>query len=136
MQLAGSFITFQIHEHKPGSVPEFVAEVPVTINTVLIQFDIPTLSGKSRQRKPQRIGAVLFHDFQRINHVAFGLAHFLPLCVTNQGMNINVAKRHIVHEFDSHHDHACHPEKQNVKPGTKNRCRIKLFQGFRFFRPA
>ena len=51
-------------------------------------------------------------------------------------MDVDVAKRHVAHEFESHHDHARDPEKKNIETCDKRRSRIKILQILGLFRPA
>src|SRR5262245_66662252 len=56
-------------------------------------------------------------------------------------MNINLLERNSAlrvpfHEVTAQHDHARHPEEQNVKAGNQQRRRIKTIQVARFLRPS
>ena len=50
-------------------------------------------------------------------------------------MDIDFAERHIAHELNAHHDHACDPEEDNVKACNKYIARIKIVKRFGFLRP-
>ncbi len=56
--------------------------------------------------------------------------------VANQPVDVHFAKRHIAHEFDAHHDHACDPEENNVEAGDQNGTGVKFLQRIGLFRPA
>ena len=47
--------------------------------------------------------------------------NYLPIKVgdrvTDERMNVDVAKGDLGHEFQAEHDHACDPEKENVQSG-------------------
>ncbi len=47
---------------------------------------------------------------ERIDHIAFGLTHFLSFRIADQGMDINVSEGDFAHEFQAHHNHPGYPE--------------------------
>jgi hypothetical protein len=48
-----------MHQRKPGRIPQFVHKMTVSLDPFFRHFDVPTLGGKSRQRKTESIGAIL-----------------------------------------------------------------------------
>ena len=64
-------------------------------------------------------------------HVALGLRHLLPLGVAHQAVDVDLAERHIAHELEAHHDHARHPEEQDVEARDQQRCRDRSAAGRR-----
>ena len=53
-------------------------------------------------------------EIDRIEDVALALRHLLPFAVADQGVDVDVAKRHVAGELQSHHDHARDPEEDDV----------------------
>ena len=49
-----------------------------------------------------------------VQHIAFGLAHLLALCIAYQTVNVDVFERHFAGEVLGHHDHARHPKENDV----------------------
>ena len=64
-------------------------------------------------------------EIQGIKYVALGLRHLLSILITNQAVNIDFMERHIVHEFQAHHDHPRNPEKNDVEAGNQDVARIE-----------
>ena len=79
------------------------------------QLDVPALGGKRRKREPERIGAVLVDHHERVDDIALGLAHLLAFGVAHERVDVHVPERDLVHEVEPHHDHARHPEKDDVE---------------------
>ena len=68
-----------------------------------------------RKGETDSIGPILFHHMQRVNDIAFRLAHFLPFCIPDQTMDVNYPERHISHELHPQHDHPRNPEEEDVE---------------------
>jgi hypothetical protein len=68
------------------------------------------------ERHADGVGAVLLRHLQRVDDVALGLGHLLPLGVAHQAVDVDLAERHFAHELQAHHHHAGHPEEQMSKP--------------------
>ena len=80
--------------------------------------------------------AYTVNEIKWIQYVALGLGHLLAVLVANQAVNINFVKRHIAHELDAHHDHACDPEENDVEAGDEHITGIKLIKRIRLLGPA
>ena len=50
-----------------------------------------------------------------VEGVALALAHLLAFAIANQGMDIDISEGHLSREVGGHHDHASHPEEDDVK---------------------
>ena len=44
---------------------------------------------------------------------------FCALLVAHQGVDVDVAERHLLHEVQAHHHHARHPEEDDVEAGDE-----------------
>ena len=51
-------------------------------------------------------------------------------------MDVYLVERHVAHELDTHHDHACNPEEDDVESGNEHIARIEFAQFSGFFGPA
>ncbi len=60
-----------------------------------------------------------------------GLAHFLPLFVPDERVDVHVPEGNVIHELQSHHDHARHPEEDDVESGDEKGCGIITSQFLR-----
>ncbi len=89
-----------------------------------------------QQRHAHGVGAVLLGDHQRIDDVALRLRHLLPLGVAHQAVDVDLAERHVAHEFDAQHDHARHPEEQDVEAGDEQRRGVESRQVLGLVGPA
>ena len=65
--------------------------------------------------KRERVGAELLHDMERIDDVAFRLAHFLPFGIAHEGVDVYVTEGDIARELESEHDHPGYPEEEDVE---------------------
>ena len=66
--------------------------------------------------------------------VALGLRHLLAFGIAHQAVNVDRAERHVAvlvaaHEVAIQHDHARHPEEQNVEAGDQQRRRDRTRRG-------
>ena len=84
----------------------------------------------------QRIQPDAVYQVYRVQHIALGLGHFLPVRVAHQAVDIDPVKRRFIHELAAHHDHPRHPKENDVKAGDQHAAGIKGFQAFGFFGPA
>ena len=105
----------QVHQDEAGGVPQLVREVPIAFDPLLRELDVPAGRGHRGQGKAQGVGPVLVHHFQRIDHVALGLAHLLTFGVPHERMNVDVPERLSSHELQAHHNHPRDPEEEDVE---------------------
>ncbi len=55
--MGAGVVSCGIHQHIAGGVPQFVAEITVTLDAVEIEFDIPPGGGQGGEGEAQRISA-------------------------------------------------------------------------------
>ena len=55
-----------------------------------------------------------------VEHVALGLGHLVAVGVAHQAVDVDLAEGHVVHELQAHHDHAGHPEEDDVEAGDQH----------------
>ena len=105
----------------------------VGLDAVRVLFSRGLLDGGRHVRLHQPAGAFLHQrlevdavdDVDGVQNVALGFRHFLAVGIAHQAMHVDLAKRHVVHEFQTHHDHACDPEKDDVEAGDQHGGRVK-----------
>jgi hypothetical protein len=90
----------------------------------------------------QRVEVDAVDDVERIEHVALGLGHFLAFGVAYQAVHIHGLERYfgaagfVAHKMHGHHDHARHPEENDVEAGDQHIGGMEGFQLGGVFWPA
>ena len=56
--LQTTVMAFTIHQHKPGGIPELVAEIAVALTTLAVEIDAAAQGRQRRESESQRIGAI------------------------------------------------------------------------------
>ena len=80
-----------------------------------------------RQQQPggrflhQRIEIDAVDQVERVEGVALRLRHLLALGVAHDGVDVDVAERHLAGEMQARHDHAGDPEEDDVEAGDQHR---------------
>ena len=88
--------------------------MPPEVHPLLGEMDVRALRRKQEQRQPQRIGAVLLRDLDRIGGIPERLGHLAPLRVPHDSVQVHHREGRLAHEFVPGHHHACHPEEDDV----------------------
>ena len=78
----------------------------------------PCVDFSSRAAKVDAVDHV-----ERIDRVALRLRHLLALGVAHDGVDVDVAERHLAGEVQGRHDHARDPEEDDVEAGDQHRGR-------------
>ena len=87
------------------------------------------------QREPQRVGAGLVDDAERVDDVALRLRHLLAVRVADQAGQVDGVERLPVGEVEAEHHHPGDPEEDDVVAGLHDRGRVEAAVG-RPCRPA
>ena len=77
-----------------------------------------------QQGNTHGVSAVLLGHNERVDDVALGLRHLLPLSVANEAVNVDLPEGDGAHELETHHDHARDPEEDDIEAGDENARRI------------
>ena len=110
---------------KAAGIPYLGCKIAIAFKTCRRHFYVASLRGHGSQRETQRVGTVLVDQDERIHDVALRLRHLLALLVTDKGMDIDFAERHLViHGVHAHHHHSGDPEEDDVKAGDKYVARV------------
>ena len=59
-------------------------------------------------------------QIHRIEHIALRLTHLLALRIAHQAVDVHMLERHLAGEVRGHHDHARHPEEDDVVAGHQH----------------
>ena len=102
------------------------------------------LHARRRLRAAQAGGALLEQRLEgdavdqvdRVEDVAFRLAHPLALRVAHQAVDVDVVERDLAGEVQGHHDHPRDPEEDDVVAGDEHRRRQEELELLRLLRPA
>ena len=108
------------------------------------------LDGRSQLGLHHAAGALLHQgfqidtvdDIQRVQYVALGLGHLLALAVAHQTMHIDGLERNLraavlmLHQMHGQHDHARHPEEDDVEAGHQHIGGVEGLQRLGLLRPA
>ena len=119
-------ITFNVHQCKAGSVPDFVCKVTGSFHTFPIEAHVIARSVTSDEHKAQGISTVLVNNFQRVDTIAQGFGHFATLAITNKTVDEYFFEGNIFHEFHTHNEHTSNPEEDNVVTGYQYAGGIEL----------
>mmetsp|Transcript_21638 Transcript_21638/g.62991 ORF Transcript_21638/g.62991 Transcript_21638/m.62991 type:complete len:366 (+) Transcript_21638:365-1462(+) len=126
----------EVAQKVAASVPELVREVAVSLDLLHGERNVLPRSHARHQGVAERIRAVLVDGVQRVNDVALGLAHLLPLGVAHEAVHVDHLEGRLARELDAHHHHARDPEEDDVVPGFKDRRRVELVEVRTPRRPA
>ena len=85
-----------VHEHEARRIPDLVGEGAIAVGAALVERDVGAGRGHRRQREARRVRAEALDDLQRIDHVALGLRHLLPLGIAHQRVDVDLPERHAV----------------------------------------
>jgi hypothetical protein len=124
-----------VHQREPRRVPDLVHERGVALDARLAERDVAAGRGDG-EREAQRVGAHFVDDVERIDDVALRLRHLLPLLVAHETVEEDLAERRTAREAQAHHDHARHPEEEDVEAGDERVGRVEELEVGRLIRPA
>ena len=119
-------ITFNVHQCKAGSIPNFVSKVAGSFHTFPIEAHVIARSVTGDEHEAQGISTILVDNFQRVNAVAQGFGHFATLAITNKTVDEYFFEGNIFHEFHTHDEHTSNPEEDDVVTGYQYAGGIEL----------
>jgi hypothetical protein len=76
-------------------VPQLGGEVAIALDALLIHLHVAALAFHRRHEEAQRIRAILVDQAERIDDIALGLGHFLPVRRAHQPVQVEPLPRHI-----------------------------------------
>src|ERR1051325_8694496 len=82
---------FRVHQTEARGVPDFVGEVAIGFNLIIIPARVRTPDRS--KHKARRVHAVLIEHFERVNAVALRLGHALPVLVKDRARDEDILER-------------------------------------------
>ena len=119
-----------LHHTEAGCVVQLVGEVLAFFNLLLVELDVGTGGGDSHQTETQTVGAVLGNQVERVGAVAQALAHLAAQQVTHNGGEEYVAEGLAACKAVAGHNHAGHPEEDDIRAGHQVAGGVELGQAF------
>ena len=102
--------------HEAEGVPELVGEVAALLHELDVIEQVVAGGGREQHPGPHAIGSVLGNEVERVGRVTELLTHFAALRVAHDAGEVHVFERYFLAVFDTSHNHAGHPEKEDVRP--------------------
>ncbi len=96
------------------SVPYLVVEVASLLAQCLVEEDVVASRSGQHQTHAHAVGTILVYQLQRVGRVAERLGHLASQLVAHDAREVDVAERHLPLIFVARHNHACHPEEDDV----------------------
>jgi len=126
----------QVHQHKARGVINLVAEVARRFHLLAVKAHVVSRAVAGDEAEAQRIRAVILDDLQRVDAVAKGFGHLPSKLVAHDAVDVNRAEGLLLHHLFAEHDHACHPEEDDIIARHKRCGRVKILERLRLLRPA
>ena len=76
----------------------------------------------------QRVNIHTINQVERVDRIADRFGHFLTVLIQHQRVDIDIAERHLLREFQPLHHHPRDPEKDDVKGGHKDGGRVEFLE--------
>jgi len=123
-------------KHEPGRVPELLVKLRALSSFSPAKPRVVAGSRSVDQSEAQCICADLLDGRERIDGVALGLRHLLPVRVADQAGQIDRVEGRFAGEMDAQHHHPGHPEEDDVVGRLHDRARIEAIEIVRLLGPA
>ena len=112
--LFGSLIDLPALYQTEG-VPDFVAEVAALFAECLVEEDIVAGGGGQHHAHAHAIGTEAGDEVQRVGRIAQLLRHLAAQLVAHDTREVHVAEGHLARVLVAGHNHAGHPEEDDVR---------------------
>ena len=113
-----------VRQGEARRVPDLVRERGVALHAALGQRDV-AIRSHDGQSEADRVRAVLLDHVQRIDDVPLRLRHLLPMLVAHESVQKDGVEGRAAGEAKAEHDHARHPEEEDVEAGDEDVGRIE-----------
>ena len=110
--------------HKTERIPDLVAEIAALFHLRLVKEDIIACGGAEQDAEADAVRSIFVDQAKRIGRVAQLFAHLAAQFVSYDAGEIDVVVRNVVHVFLAGHDHAGHPEEDDIGSGDQVGSRI------------
>ena len=126
----------QIHKNIAAGIPQLIGKVTHCFAALYVETHVVTGGIASNHIHTQRIAAVLFNHFQRINAIAKTLGHLSALIITHQAVNQHGVEGCLTGMLTAGEDHSGNPEENDIVAGNQDICGIEVVQILGLFGPA
>ena len=134
--LVGGLRVFGQRQRQAHGVPNLVAEVAALFVAFFRMAHVLGLGGLAHEREAGAVGPILLDQFQGVDAGALGFGHALAVTGHNGGVNVHVGVGFLSQELITQHNHASHPQVDNVTGGHQHVGGIEVVQVFALVRPA
>ncbi len=100
---------------EPEGIPDLRAEIASLLHLRFIVEDVVAGAGAQQHADADGIGTIFGDEFQRVGAVAQGLGHLAAQFVAHDAGEIHVGEGLLAHELLAGHDHAGHPEEDDIR---------------------
>ena len=101
--------------HETECVPYLVVEVAALFAECVVEQDVVACRGGQHHSHTHAVGTVAFYQIERVGAVTQRLAHLASKFVAHDTGEVHVLERHLPFVFVACHDHARHPEEDDVR---------------------
>ena len=108
-----------VHLQEARGVPELGAEVAADLELAHVHLRVGLHRGDEGEGEAEGVGGVAVDDLQRVKGVAEALGHLAALGVAHDAVEDDVPEGRLAHEVVAGHDHARHPEEEDVGAGDE-----------------
>mmetsp|Transcript_2984 Transcript_2984/g.6943 ORF Transcript_2984/g.6943 Transcript_2984/m.6943 type:complete len:303 (-) Transcript_2984:26-934(-) len=122
----GLSVLLVLDDDKPANVPDLVGKCLGILQGALANRHIHARDTAGQQGIPERVGAEVRDGIQRVDDVAFGLAHLLSFIVSDKSVEVDLLEWCLVRECEAHHYHPSHPEEQDVVSSLHHGGRVEF----------
>ena len=114
--------------HEAEGVPNLVAEVASLLAQGIVEENIVASRCGEHHAHAHAVGAVFVNQGEGVGRVAELFRHFAAELVAHNTREVNVLERHLARVFVARHNHARHPEEDDVRPGHEVARGVIVFQ--------
>ena len=116
--------------HQAESIPYLVVEIASLLTQRFVKENVVACGRAEHHAHAHTISAILFNQGYGIGRITKTLAHLATQFVAHNAREINVFERIGLAIFIAGHDHACHPEEDDVGTGYEVGRRIVIAHFF------
>ena len=103
------------HLAETAGVVELVGEIAAFFDRTFVEAKVGTHRRDAQKPEAQAVGAVFFHQVDRIGRIAQRFAHLAALQVADDRSEKHIAEGDLARKAEAGHDHARDPEKDDVR---------------------
>ena len=105
--------------HEAECVPYLVAEVTSLFAECFVEEDVVACRCGEHHAHAHAVSTILFDELERVGRVAERLGHLASQLVAHDAGEVDIAEWHLAFVLVAGHNHAGHPEEDDVRSGHK-----------------